>query len=186
MATNIVNLGIAAITLGIAYALMSEGLWGAALMFFNILFAGVIAFNFYEPLAKLVAANMSFAAGYADLVCMMGIFLVSLIIFRLTTETLAPSMVRFPPPVYHIGRVAFGFAGGVLTMAIILMAFNLAPIHKKLFSVAGYDYKLPFGMGIDRGWLGFFQYTTGFIFPSYGSSRDPYSEYGTAKVFDPR
>ena len=39
------------------YALTSEGLWGAALMFFNVLFAGLIAFNFYEPLAELLVAN---------------------------------------------------------------------------------------------------------------------------------
>ena len=60
------------------YALMSEGLWGAALMFFNVLFAGLIAFNFYEPLAQLIADNVPLLSGFADTVCMMLLFIVSL------------------------------------------------------------------------------------------------------------
>ena len=48
---TLINLIFFALILGMMYALMSEGLWGAALMFFDVLFAGLIAFNFYEPLA---------------------------------------------------------------------------------------------------------------------------------------
>ena len=45
------------------YALTSEGLWGAALMFFNVLFAGIIAFNFYEPLAALLVEQRRVRCG---------------------------------------------------------------------------------------------------------------------------
>ena len=47
----IVDLVIVALIAGMTWALMSEGAWGAALMFFNVLFAGLIALNFYETLA---------------------------------------------------------------------------------------------------------------------------------------
>ena len=50
----VADLVIAGLILGLTYALTSEGLWGAALMFFNVLFAGMIAFNFYEPVAALI------------------------------------------------------------------------------------------------------------------------------------
>ena len=36
------------LVMGIAYAIFSEGLWGATLIFFNVLFAGLLAFNCYE------------------------------------------------------------------------------------------------------------------------------------------
>ena len=36
------------LVLGIAYAIFSEGLWGATLIFFNVLFASLLAFNCYE------------------------------------------------------------------------------------------------------------------------------------------
>jgi hypothetical protein len=186
MPSWVIDIVMCFLVLGLTYALMSEGLWGAALMFFNVLFAGVIAFNFYEPLADLLAKNVSFLSGFADTLVLMMLFIVALVLLRLTTETLAPAMVRFPTPMYHLGRVLFGLAGAVLTTAIILVAFHTAPVHKKIFGVIDYKYAPPFKLGFDRGWLGFFQWTTGAIFPSYGTTEDPYREYGKAKVFDPR
>ena len=91
-----INAGIAVLMLGVTYALASEGLWGAALMFFNLLFSGLLAFNFYEPLANLLAQNAAPVSGYADTLCLLGIFLVSLVILRVITESIAPAMVRFP------------------------------------------------------------------------------------------
>ncbi len=182
----IVNLGIVVLILGMTWALMSEGLWGAALMFFNVLFAGILAFNFYEPLAALLDGT-GIGWGFSDTLCLLGIFIVTLVMLRLTTESIAPSMVRFPTPIYHIGRVLFGLAGSVVTIAILLLAFETAPVHQKVFTVVDYKTAPPFGLGIDHQWLGFFQYTTGLVFVQHDrGSRDPFREYGDAKVFDPR
>ncbi|GAC1466928.1 MAG: hypothetical protein NVSMB9_07960 [Isosphaeraceae bacterium] len=181
----VVDLVIGALILGMTYALMSEGLWGSALMFFNVLFSAIIAFNFYEPLAGLLATNLSFLSGFADTLCLLGLFSVSLIIFRLTTETLAPAMVRFPTALFHAGRILFALAGSLVTLAIILLGFETAPVNKKIFGVVDYKYEPPFHMGLDREWLGFFQYTTGMIFTrNRTDGKDPFGEYGTARVFD--
>jgi len=183
----VIDLVISVLILGMTYALISEGLWGSALMFFNVLFASMVAFNFYEPLAALLAQNLSFLSGFADTLCLMSLFLIVLVVLRLTTETLAPAMVRFPGAVYQIGRIFFGLAGATLTMAVLLLAFETAPVHKKVFTVVDYQSKPPFNLGIDSEFLGFFQRTTGEIFADYSSpTREPYSYYGNAKVFDPR
>lgn len=183
----IVDLVIAGLILGLTYALMSEGLWGSALMFFNVLISAIVAFNFYEPLAALIATNASFLAGFADLICLAAIFLVSLVLLRLTTESIAPSMVRFPAVVYNIGRVSFGLAGATVTVAFLLLLFETAPVHKKVFTAVDYKYAPPFKMGIDREFLGFFQYTTGYIFANTGGvSNDPYREYPATTLFDPK
>ena len=187
MNQNIVDLVLCLLIGGMTYALMSEGLWGSALMFFNVLFSGIIAFNFYEPLAGLLAKNVGLLAGVADMACMMVIFCLSLVMFRLTTETLAPAMVRFPSPLYHLGRIFFGLAGALVTMTIILLAYETAPVHKKVFTTMDYTKKAPFGLGLDRQWLGFFQYTTGLVFTSNNPSRtDPYGTFKNANVFDPK
>src|SRR5262245_15589846 len=94
----LINLIVAGLLLAMTYALMSEGLWGSATMFFNVLFGGLIAFNFYGPLAKLLAENVSLLSGFADTLCLFALFIVSTFLLRLTTETLGPSMVRFPTP----------------------------------------------------------------------------------------
>ncbi len=178
---------IVLLILGVGYALASEGLWGAALMTLNILFAGLIALNFYEPLAAIIAENVGFLSGFADTMSLLGIFAVALIAMRIGTEMLAPSMVRFPGPVYFIGRWLFGFAGGSLVIGFLLLSFHTAPVHKSIFGVIDYKHAPPFNLGLDHHWLAFFQYTTGQVFASYGAGgRDPFREYGDAKVFDPR
>ncbi len=184
----LINLIFFGLILGLTYALMSEGLWGAALMFFDVLFAALITFNFYEPLAKLLAGVHSVVAPFADMVCMLSIFVVSVLLLRLTTETLAPAMVRFPTPVYHAGRLVFAFGASAVTFAIILLALETAPVHKKVLYVYDYQAAPPFKMGLDRQWLGFFQYTTGLVFADFGAGKpDPYATYkNRPKLFDPR
>jgi uncharacterized membrane protein required for colicin V production len=179
----LIEVGIVAIILGMTYALMSEGLWGAALMFFNSLFAGMIAFNFYEPLAALIANNVPFLENFADSLCLMGIYAGSLLLLRLVTDAIAPAMVRFPSALYLIGGITFGLGASIVTMSIMLLAYQASPVDRKVFGSVDYKTKPPFGQGLDRTWLGFFQFVSGYPFARYGSeSRD--REFGTAHAFD--
>jgi len=188
----VIDLVFGFLILLMTYVLSSEGLWGAALMFFNVLFGGLIAFNFYEPLAKLIDST-GIGWGFSDTFSLLSIFCASVMLLRMTTETLAPAMVRFPIPVYHAGRLLFALATSLVTMAILILAFHTAPVHKRIFGAIDYQYKPPFGLGLDHQWLGFFQYTTGGIFARYGAGkRDPFGEYGRSgnqripvQVFDP-
>jgi hypothetical protein len=183
------SLLIVGIILGLAYALTSEGLWGAALMFFNVVFAGMIAFNFYEPLAVMLDRT-GINWGFSDTLCLLVLFGVSVVALRLITESLAPAMVRFPIPIYHAGRLVFGLAGAAVTVAIILLGFECAPVHKKLFKAYTYDSKPPFGLGLDHQWLGFFQHATGNVFIQYNrGNSDPFHHFGQGhrlNLFDPR
>jgi uncharacterized membrane protein required for colicin V production len=190
----IIDLIICGLIGGLLYVLTSEGLWGSALMFFNVLFSGMIAFNFYEPVANLIDST-GIPWGFSDTLSLMGLFCISLGILRMTTETIAPAMVRFPTPVYHLGRLVFGAGGAIVTMAIVILAFHTAPVYKKIFGIVQYDTKPPFGMGLDHQWLGFFQYETGAVFTRLGGTGqpDPFGTYGVRNgvrtpvhVFDPR
>src|SRR5262249_28900885 len=167
MPSWVLDLIVLVITLGMTYALLSEGMWGAALMFFNALFAGLITFNFYEPLAKVLAESASFMQDYADMVCMLGIFGVTLFTLRLTTDSLAPGMVRFPSALYWAGGLIFGLGASVITTGIVLLAFQASPVHKKVFGSITYDAKPPFKMGFDHQWLAPFQQASGVPFARF-------------------
>ena len=87
---------------------MSEGLWGSALMFFNVLFAALISFNFYEPLAQLIIDQVG--AGHGRQLRRLAEHDAALrhaapAVPPGDRDSLAPSMVRFPTPLYHLGRV---------------------------------------------------------------------------------
>ena len=180
---DLIVLGLVA---GMTYALMSEGLWGACLMFFNALFAALITFNFYEPLAALIVTNASFAANFADSLSMMLLFIVSLLLLRLATEAIAPAMVRFPTPLYHLGRLVFGLGGSVITIAIILLALQASPVQKKLVGVMGYDYAPMYTERFDRDFLAFFQYTSGYTFARNGAGVADPEFPARPMLFDPK
>jgi hypothetical protein len=191
---HIINLIIVGLMLGLTYALTSEGLWGSALMFFNVLFGALIAFNFYEPLAAMLDGT-GIGWGFSDTLCLMLLFSISVLLLRMTTETIAPAQVRFPMPVYHLGRLVFGLGGAAITMSIIILAFHCAPVYKKIFGVVDYKSQPPYGLGLDHRFLGFFQNLTGSVFARYGvGQRDPFHEYGNGRAgerypvqfFDPR
>lgn len=185
MAAAIIDTVTGLLILGMTYALMSEGLWGAALMFFNVLFASMVTLNCYEPLAQVIGTNVSFMSGYADALCILLIFTVTLLILRLITENLAPSMVRFPKIVYQLGRVIFAFGGAVLTMGVLMLSLDASPVDKRILGAMDHKYQPFFKMRLDKEVLAIFQYSTGQIFSRAGS-RDPYGEYGNVRVFDPR
>jgi len=184
--STVIDLIILGLVAGMTYALMSEGLWGAALMFFNALFASLITFNFYEPLAALIVTNASIAANFADSLSMMLLFIVSLLLLRLATESIAPSMVRFPTPVYHIGRVIFAVGGALVTIAMLLLAYQASPVQKKMLGVMDYKYKPFYGERFDRDFLAFFQYTTGYTFARNGAGPAGDREFpNKPMLFDP-
>src|ERR1700733_11825116 len=161
MSGTIVDLVTVVLILGMTWALTSEGLWGAALMFFNALFAAMITLNCYEPLAQLIGTNMEFLSGYADALCILLIFTVTLLIMRLLTEFLAPAMVRFPMPLYHVGRVIFGLGGAAITAGMIWLALDASPGQGKFLGSYDYQHKPFFGVRLDTEILAFFQYSTG-------------------------
>jgi hypothetical protein len=188
-----------AMILGFTYVMTSEGVWGTALMFFNVLFGALIAFNFYEPLAQIIADNAGFISHLADMISLMLLFSASVMVLRVATEYLAPAMIRFPMPLYHLGRLIFAFGTSVIVFSMILLGLHAAPVHQKIFYVVDYKQKPPFGFGIDHLWLAFFQKTTGEIFPRFDDTgvRDPFREFGRpygqsekqrlkVHVFDPR
>lgn len=178
---------LSVVILGLTYALYSEGLWGAALVTLNLVVALLVALNFYEPLAALIDTNLSFLAGFGDVICLGLLFLVTFVALKAFTENVAPTMVRFPAIVDVIGRISFALLGALITAGVIVLLFHVAPVSKKIFGAVDYQSKPPFGAGLDHKLLAFFQWSTGKIFTRYpGGVTDPFGEFGGAAAFDPR
>jgi hypothetical protein len=178
-----VQAGLVALIFGVTYAVISEGLWGAALVFLNLLFSTLIALNFYEPVAKLIADNASALAPLADLFALGGIWVLCLFLLKLATDNLAPTQVRFPPLVYQIARLVFGLGAGVLTTAMVMLLLQVAPVHKKLFNAVDPESSPPFGAGLDQKLIMFFSYTTKYTFPPTWGAVSEKDE--NPRIFDP-
>ncbi len=161
---------ILVITLGIGYSLMAEGFFGATLMLMNVIFSGLIAFSYYEPLAKMLADAVPNLSGSADMFSLFGLMLISFIILRNITLLVAKRDVRFPKIVELLGRVVMGFGCAAVLMGMLLLGMATAPVHKDLFSTIKPDDKPPFGLGLDGKWLAMLHQATGVAFARYGDA----------------
>lgn len=115
----------------VAYCYIREGLFTAFVMCINVLIAGLVAFNFWEPLAALLepALGDSFLHGFEDSVCLVALFCVALGGLRWATNNLAVNELDFPMPLLRGGGVFFGLVTGYLISGFLVCVLQTLPWH---------------------------------------------------------
>jgi Colicin V production protein len=124
------------IMLAVGYAYFREGLFTAATMCCNVFFAGLIAFNFWEPLANLLEPGLqkTFLEGYEDAFVLIGLFCLSLGLLRLVTNTLANAVIDYDAVPQQGGGVLFGLATGYLVSGFLVCVLQTLPWHENFMA----------------------------------------------------
>jgi hypothetical protein len=175
------------IILIVTYAYLDEGLFTAFCMFLNVLLAGLIAFNFWEPLAEGLESGLegSFLHGYEDAICLVVLFALSLGLLRAVTNTLAHNLIAFPLLVQRTGAILFGLGTGYLVTGFLVCMLMTLPWHVNFLF---YDPKPQHGMGRffppDRVWLATMRRAGGYAFanqvdPVHADEADPEKKFLT-------
>jgi hypothetical protein len=158
--------------------IFNEGLWGAAVMFVNVLLSAMLATNFFEPLAKWANKRMGSYTYFVDFVSIWLIFVVSLVVLRLLTGSLSRYRVRFKKPVDIAGGLFFAAWIGWLMMQFSLFTMHVSPLARNFF---GGDFQpepdskmFLFELAPDRDWMAFM----------HTMSKD--GSLGTGQQFDPK
>ncbi|HEY0984851.1 MULTISPECIES: CvpA family protein [unclassified Schlesneria] len=141
----------------VTWLVSSEGIWGAAQTFLCTLLAGLVAMNFFEPLANAIRGIVG--DDYADVVALLGLFTALVFALRMGTEHLAPSYIQVIPILDTVGKWGFGAITGYLTVAIFLTALHTAPLPREFLGFKPERDNF-FGNAPDRQWLGFVQYVS--------------------------
>lgn len=117
------------IMLGVAYVYLGEGLFTSFAMCCGILGAGLIAFNFWEPMADALGSKVSgtFLAGFEDALSMVFLFAVSLGVFRIIVNNLSPFQIEYHPLLQSIGGACFGLVSGYLVTGFLLCVLQTLP-----------------------------------------------------------
>jgi len=150
------------IILVVAWCTASEGAWGAGLNFLCVLFAGLLAMNWFEPMADLFQSQMG-TGNWAyrwDVIMLLGLFTVFVFGFRLITEYLMPTFVHVHGLVYDVARFGFGLATGYVTMAIFLTALHTAPLPREFIGFRPERNNLFEVAAPDRQWLALTQFVS--------------------------
>lgn len=154
-----------AVVAWVSLRVSDEGAWGAVIVFFSVLFAGLFAMNIFEPLAEWLAIRVSDSESWQsrwDVISLLGLFSVAVFVLRIVTERLAPARMPIPqllePPI----RWTAGIATGYVTLAVLLTSLHVAPLPRvvtkdEVLEIAGFQAEREpfFGLGPDRQWLRF-------------------------------
>jgi hypothetical protein len=178
----------------VTYAFWREGLLTACTMCINVFLAGLVAFNFFEPLADLLdpIVQDNFLHGYEDALSLMLLFAFTLGILRLLTNTIAAFDLEFPPVLLRAGGVIFGLATGYLASGVIVCILQTLPWHENFM---GFDPKIdPSAAGQsgrsilppDRVWLALMQRAGAYAFANSLDEdvKDPGTPYERYRTFD--
>lgn len=172
-----IDLFLLAVVAVVTWCVAAEGAWGAALTFLSVFFAGLLAMNYFEPLAMMLQSALNLGPAWNnrwDFIAMMLLFIGFIFAFRIGSEQIMPNFIQVHPLAHDGVRWVAGAATGYLTMAILLTSLHTAPLPRNFF---GFTPERNNFMGMsapDRQWLGFVQYATE---KSFGKG-----EYG--QVFD--
>jgi len=161
----------------------NEGLWGAAVLFFNVLLAAVLATMLFEPVANLLDSMMPGLTYFADFVGIWLSFAVCLTVLRLSTDLIARHRVRFKKPVDLAGGIFFAAWIGWLMVQFTLFTMHLSPLARNFMGFQEKpETRMFFGLAPDRNWLAFMQKQT----KEGAFMRAPPPGDPNAYVFDPQ
>ena len=157
-----IHLILLILLVGIAYLVANEGPLTAAITFVSVLFSGLLAMNFFEPLAVILSTNVLATYEWQhrwDIIALLGIFAGSVTLMRLAGDKLFPTYAQVSTIFYHPARWALALATGYTTIAILLTALHVAPLPREFlgFSPEGNNF---LGVAPDRQWLALTQYVS--------------------------
>jgi uncharacterized membrane protein required for colicin V production len=120
------------IMLGAAYAFFRQGVLAAFAMTVNILLAGLIAFNFFEPIADQLTSMLegSFLQGYEDSFCLVAVFSLTLAFLRWASNDLIHTVIEYHPAIQQGGAVVFGLLAGYLVAGFLVCVAQTLPANE--------------------------------------------------------
>ncbi len=139
----------------------TEGMWSNAIRLVNIVMAGLLAMNFFEPVVRWLVGLGDWwkSCTYVwDFLVLWGLFAVFMVIFRELTSYISPVKVRFLGLADRIGSGVFALWIGWVMVCFTMTTLHAAPLSRTfLFDGFQPEERMLFGLAPDRQWLGFTQ-----------------------------
>ena len=127
-----------AIIVAVAYAQYRNGLFTSAAMFVQVILAGLIAFNFWEPLADLLdnSFQRTALAGTEDAIVLTALFSIALGVLRTVTNKLCPDLVDYHGYTQQIAAAVIGLVTGYLVAGFVVCVVQTLPMEDRFL---GYE-----------------------------------------------
>jgi hypothetical protein len=138
------------------------GLFSGVVLLCNVLAAGFLAFNFWEPLARGLGALSPKLDQYADALWLTALFALLLTLLRLLTAYVAPREPSLPTRVQNIGGAFVGLVTGYLIAGVMICVLQTLPLPTRIL---GHDAEAGSALGApERTWLALVHRASGVVF----------------------
>jgi hypothetical protein len=159
--------------------LMNAGLWSNTLSLVNVLTAGLLATNYFEPLAEWLDEQEPSLTYAYDFLALWLIFGITATLFRMATDYMSPIKVKFFLPVEKVGGVLMACWVSWVLVCFTTMTLHTAPLARN-FLRGGFqpqpETKMLYRLAPDRKWLAWV----------HRESRGSLSRLSGVAPFDPR
>lgn len=128
----------------VAYAMLREGLFGALCHTFGIIFAGLLAFHFWPPLANEFEPSFqgSVVEGLEDAIALLGVFALTLGLLRVVTNVIADQQfVDIPPKIMQAGGATVGAIGGFFLAGFLGCVLQTLPWYENFLGFPAHDHE---------------------------------------------
>lgn len=141
--------------------LWNEGMWNNCITLVNVLFAALVAMNYWEPAADFLNEKMPSYTYVLDFLALWFLFFIAYIVLRGITDAMSKTRVKFAPPVETAGSIVCVLITGWIMVCFTLSSLHTAPLART--AIKGSFQAEPMsnnflGMAPDRMWLGFVQH----------------------------
>lgn len=168
--------GFFALCVGTAAAL--RGAVSAGVTLIGLLFAGLLAMNWFEPASDALgglAGEDAPLAAYRDFGSLLILLAAFFLIIRVVTNRLLPANPPLPPMLETPGRWILGLAAGFIAAALLLTAVHTFPGDRDFGGAFPPEPSARSGplmkLAPDYRWLGFTQHVSEHVFRRPGDDR---------------
>jgi hypothetical protein len=157
-------------------SLMKSGLWSNTITLVNILTAGLLATNYFEPLADFFEKLEPSWAYVWDFLAIWLIFGIAISVLRTITDYMSQIKVRFFVPVEKAGGIVMALWASWIMVCFTTMTLHTAPLARNFLdgSFAPTPTAKMLWLGPDQVWLGWV----------HRESKGPLSRLGKPAPFD--
>jgi uncharacterized membrane protein required for colicin V production len=120
----------------VVYSLWGEGVVTAFTMAVNIFLAGLLAFNFFEPVADYLEPMVrdTFLEGYEDFLVLLIVFCTVLGVLRLISNSIVNTQIDQYPMLQQVGTLFFAALAGYLLAGFEVCMLQTLPWDEKFMS----------------------------------------------------
>lgn len=167
----------------IAYWWANQGAFSALLHLLCVIIAGALTLAFWEPISVALLPTLG---DHTWSVVFLGLFAVSLLLFRILFDRFVPGNLNFPAWVNFTVGGALGAAAGILTVGMLILGMGFSQSVSSLLEFYGWT-RLPEAQGqpdeSQKLWVPVHSLTTGFYGVLSSGALSPHTNTALAKYY---